>query len=519
MKSLTRNQSRAIEAKGNVLVMAGAGTGKTHTLVECCVRRLLDRENPASLDEILMVTFTEAAAGEMRRRIRERLEQAIKDDPGNVRLGEQLALVETARISTLHSFCLELVRDHFHELNLDPQVSVLPQERVRILAAETLEQVFERHYAGQSEEDDAVRQLAMYYGGYRDAAVRGIVMRVHDYIQTLPAPGAWLARQKMLLEQESPAHWQAWLLEAVSEWRSEWIERLLELPPGNPNAERCATILQKTPAKPGIDDAAAVLAAVLAADEERPKGRKTELRKPLEAIFDEAEFLKSLMPGGQTADPLKEDWCLVRPHLRTLLRLIEEFGQAFASAKRERGVVDFHDIEQLSLRLLWDADSSRPTAIAQQWRSKLRYIFVDEFQDINAAQDTILCALARDGADANRFLVGDLKQSIYRFRLADPRICRTYARRFGDDPSAGQVIPLNDNFRSRAGILDFANSVFELLMRPELGGVNYDDDARLRFARVSKGQQQDGESNHGPCVELLLRLTGQIEDVSDAGEG
>ncbi len=519
MKSLTKNQSRAIEAKGNVLVMAGAGTGKTHTLVECCVRRLLDDENPTSLDEILMVTFTEAAAGEMRRRIRERLEQAIKDNPGNLRLGEQLALVETARISTLHSFCLELVRDHFHELNLDPQLSVLPQERARILANETLEEVFEKHYAGQGAEDDAVRQLAMYYGGYRDAAVRRTVLRVHNYIQTLPAPAAWLARQKNLLEQESPEHWQAWLLEAVSEWRSEWLERLLELPPGNPNADRCLAILQQAPEKPRLEDAAVMLSAVLAVDDEWPRGRKTELRKPLLDIFDEAGFLQSLIPDGQTANPLKEDWCLLRPHLRTLLRLIEEFGEAFASAKRERGVVDFHDLEQLALRLLWDADCSQPTAIAQQWRSKLKYIFVDEFQDINAAQDTILRALARDGTDANRFLVGDLKQSIYRFRLADPRICRTYAERFGDDPSAGQVIPLNDNFRSRAGILDFANSVFELLMRPKLGGVSYDDDARLRFAHVSKRQGYGGESDRGPRVELLLRLTGRIEDANDAWEG
>jgi len=519
MKNLTDNQSRAIEAKGNVLVMAGAGTGKTHTLVECCVRRLLDGENPVSLDEILMVTFTEAAAGEMRRRIRERLEQAIKDDPGNLRLGEQLALVETARISTLHSFCLELVRDHFHELNLDPQLSVLPQERARILATETLEEVFERHYAGQSAEDDAVRQLAMYYGGYQDVAVRRIVLRVHDYIQTLPSPRAWLERQKTLLDHESPEHWNAWLLDAVSEWRSEWIERLLELPPENPNAKQCAAILQNAPEKPGIDDTAAMLAAIAAVDDDWPKGRKTELREPLADIFDEAEFLQSLMPCDQTSDPLKEDWDLVRPHLRTLLRLIEEFGEAFASAKRERGVVDFHDLEQLSLRLLWDADFNRPTSIAQQWRSKLRYIFVDEFQDINAAQDTILRALAREGADANRFLVGDLKQSIYRFRLADPRICRAYAERFADDPAAGQVIPLNDNFRSRAAILDFANSVFELLMRPELGGVDYDDDARLRFAHVSKGQQKDGEFHRSPCVELLLRLTGRIEDASDSGDG
>lgn len=518
MKSLTENQSRAIEARGNVLVMAGAGTGKTHTLVECCVRRLLDGANPVSLDEILMVTFTDAAAGEMRRRIRERLEQAIKDDPGNLRLAEQLALVETARISTLHSFCLELVRDHFHELNLDPQLSVLPPERAGVLATETLDEVFERHYAGQSPEDDAVRQLAMYYGGYQDTAVRGIVRRVHHYIQTLPSPEAWLERQKTMLGHESPEHWRAWLLEAVSEWRNEWIERLLELPPGNPNAERCAAILERTPERLDIDNAAAMLAAVLAVDGEWPKGKKTKLRKPIEDIFDEAGFLQSLMPGGQAANPLEEDWCLVRPHLRTLLMLIEEFGEAFAAAKRERGVVDFHDLEQLSLRLLWDANCDRPTAIAQQWRSKLRYIFVDEFQDINAAQDTILRALAREGADANRFLVGDLKQSIYRFRLADPRICRAYAERFDHDPSAGQVIPLNDNFRSQAAILDFANSLFELLIRPALGGVNYDDDARLRCTRVSKGEQNGGEPHRGPRVELLLRFTGQVEDESDAEE-
>ncbi len=185
-----------------------------------------------------------------------------------------------------------------------------------------------------------------------------------------------------------------------------------------------------------------------------------------------------------------------------MLRLAQEFAKEFANRKLADGVLDFHDLEQFALKLLWDFSANQPTAVAEIWRKKLHFVFVDEYQDINAAQDKIIAALSRDagwgetpgepildGQDgsrgrsphrANRFLVGDVKQSIYRFRLADPKIFRDYARDWHG--ANGQVIPLSENFRSHESLLDFVNSIFAPLMREELGGVEYNDDAKLNSA-------------------------------------
>ena len=203
-------------------------------------------------------------------------------------------------------------------------------------------------------------------------------------------------------------------------------------------------------------------------------------------------------------DPLAEDWDWVRGHMGALLRLTQNFSARFAARKREDGVLDFHDLEQFALKLLWNFAADQPTPTAGRWRRKIRFVFVDEYQDINAAQDKIIQALGRDGAEANRFLVGDVKQSIYRFRLADPKIFRAYAQNWRGEN--GQTVPLAENFRSREVLLDFVNSLFELLMREEIGGVRYDAGARLQFGapqwRADLGVAKDA----APRAELLLRL-------------
>ena len=203
-------------------------------------------------------------------------------------------------------------------------------------------------------------------------------------------------------------------------------------------------------------------------------------------------------------DPLVEDWRWVRGHMTALLRLTQNFAARFAARKRDDGVLDFHDLEQFALKLLWDFESDKPTAAAKRWREKLRFVFVDEYQDINAAQDKIIQALSREGASANRFLVGDVKQSIYRFRLADPKIFRDYAKRWRGE--SGTAIPLAENFRSRESLLHFVNSVFSLLMREEVGGVNYDAEAELKFGSPETRADLSLARDRSPRTELLLRL-------------
>jgi len=502
--SLTSAQQAAIAARGNVLVVAGAGTGKTRTLVERCLNCLVAGQPPASLDEILMVTFTEAAAAEMRQRIRARLEEERQRHPDNPCWQEQLALFERAHIGTLHSFCLELIRQHFYQLELDPQLAVLAEEEARLLAEETLERLLQEHYAGRTAAAEAVQQLIQTQGRGWDKPIRALALRLHHYTQTLPDPAGWLAAQTAMFAAPEPTAWQHWLLTALAEARDRWLPLLERQSAQNEVAGGGAPALRQLNACPSRAEAADALEKMAAAARQCPHGHRTDWLGPLKECLREAEFLLSLARAEAGADPLAEDWQWVRPQMLTLLELARQFTTAFTEAKRELGMVDFHDLEQYALRLLWDPQTKEPTRIARQWRKQLRYVFVDEYQDINAAQDKILEALSRQGALANRFLVGDVKQSIYRFRLANPYIFQGYVESWHD--GRGQAIPLLDNFRSRERLLGLINSLFGLLMQREVGGVQYDQQAELRFGAPAQRRPLSAAADPAPRVELHLRV-------------
>jgi ATP-dependent helicase/nuclease subunit A len=643
--SLTPAQQEAVTARGNVLVMAGAGTGKTHTLVERCLDLICN--DRVSLDEMLIVTFTEAAATEVRERLREGLEKAAAKRPFDTNLPEQLALFDAAHIGTLHAFCLKLVRGHFHALNLDPQLVVLDEAQARLLADEILEEQFQSHYENEDPFSLAVQDLITVYGNGRDDTIRALVLRLDHYIQTRADAQSWLARQIEEFSSGEPAQWQEWYLKAVQEWRGEWTPVLHALRAENVKAAECLEFLEQVETAQLAGGAVTALSwaplfrKIAAADrtESYPYRKKTVLRKPLEGFFDDADFLGSLLPnppsrvrdadGSQTEDdaeplpnadaaqransstpqkapsipqnsidvaraavaalqpsrvrrkssaarkvgsendlqldlfaesdsrkqaqdahlqpqvapliqqssnqiilnpaqtgpqliednstePLREDWEWCRGHMKTLLLLTKEFGEKFSARKRADGVLDFHDLEQFAIKLLAGASGAARTHplggdIATQWRDKLRFIFVDEYQDINAAQDKIISALGMD----NRFLVGDVKQSIYRFRLADPAIFQNYARNPGDWKA--RIIPLTENFRSREGLLDFVNSVFESLMTEDVGGVLYNEQAKLRFGSPATRAELSVTQNPGPRVEMLLRKKKRGESADPEG--
>jgi ATP-dependent helicase/nuclease subunit A len=509
--NLTPSQQRAVAARGNVLVMAGAGTGKTHTLVERCLDLICEEQ--VSLDGILIVTFTEAAATEMRERLRSALEKAATRRP-DAGLAEQLALFDAAHIGTLHSFCFKLVREHFHELALDPQLSVLDEGEARSLSDEILEEQFQSHYENEDAFSLAAQELIRIHGGGRDERIRALVLRLHHYIQTRADADAWLANQIENFSSSEPSQWREWFSEAVSTWRGDWLMELRGLKAGNEKAAECLTILEKFPPVFAPAACAPLFERILIADrpENYPPKKKTALRKPIEKFFDDAKFLGSLVPIGKT-DPLAEDWEWVRGPMETLLLLAKEFSESFSARKRTGGVVDFHDLEQFAIKLLWNFETDAPSAIAERWREKLRYVFVDEYQDINAAQDKIIAALSRD----NRFLVGDVKQSIYRFRLADPGIFRDYAKA----PAAwnSKVIPLLENFRSRESLLDFINSLFTPLMREDIGGILYDQQAKLKFGSPETRTELSVAENREPRAELLLRAKTRGEGSHDDALG
>lgn len=520
---LTSAQQQAVAAPGNVLVKAGAGAGKTHTLVERCLARVLDTAQAVSIDHVLMVTFTEAAAAEMRKRLREGLERKSAGQPDNAWLSEQLALLDTAPIGTLHRFCRQLVQQHFYVLGLDPQLTVLEDAPARLLAAATLETILQRHYAGEAPNHAAVQELILAYGRGRDQPVRELVLKLHEFTQTLDHPQGWFDNELRVYREPQPQRWEEWWRTGIAEWRQLWLPVLEAQPPENVNAHTCAAVLASFPLGPNRQETAAVLEAISAADEQWPRGKKTALRAPVAKLFEEAAFWRSLVPAPDAPDPLAEDWGWVQPHMIALLELTQEFAAAYREAKRDQGALDFHDLEQFALRLLWDPATRRPTSIAEQCRRRLQLICVDEYQDINAAQDRIIEMLSRENADANRFLVGDVKQSIYRFRLANPRIFQAYESRWREPGSRAHVIPLVENFRSHETILHCVNRIFAALMRPEIGGLRYDEEAKLVFGNPAgraemRATAETTEAASPPAatrVEFHLRLKGR----RDEGDG
>lgn len=533
--SATPAQLAAIEAEGDVLVAAGAGAGKTSTLVERCVQRVLDPGFRVSLDQILMVTFTEAAAAEMRRRIRERLEKALMERSGDgAHLEQQIALTDSASISTLHSFCYKLVRRHFHELALDPQLSVLDEAQTSVLMHETLDEIFNRHYTGDMKPGAALEQLIQTHAGGREEPVRDLILKIHHFTQTQPNPRGWLDSQLRTARDMNCTAWRCCLVEALRGWRNEWLGELKAQPSDNTAVHAIAAELERMGAGAEIDQFSSLLERV-----PDPKSLKPGYREPA-GFFEDAQFLRSVTGKRRDGvDPLEQDWEWARGGIETLLLLAQQFAQAFASAKRELGVVDFHDLEQFTLRLLWDADAESPTMLGREYRAQFRCVFVDECQDINAAQDAIIRAVSRETvrgratdktsgnpepprageppSDGNRFLVGDVKQSVYRFRLADPRIFQAYEKRWRNG-GTGQVISLNENFRSREALLDFFNALFRDLMRPELGRVEFDDSAALQFGAREKRVTLSAGQSPGPRVHLHLRVTSSAARNADEGD-
>jgi ATP-dependent helicase/nuclease subunit A len=472
MSKCTPQQAEAVNGRGNLLVVAGAGTGKTHTLIARCLRLIVHDHVP--LESILMVTFTEAAAAEMRGRLRQELLKLHHAQSGDEWLAQQLALLDTARISTLHGFCLQLAREHFHVLGLDPQFGILDESQTRPLQREVLDELLERHYAGTSPESLAVKSLIRAVGRGTDQRVRKLILKLHAHAQSMPDPKAWLREQRIGFESSQPDEWRVLFRRSVAMLRDKWLPDVKLVTAQTPALRMATNILERLPAEPSFPEAAQTTRDLAAADrsENWPRGTKGKFRDPLASFFDDVEFLASLAPDGSGTDPLAQDWGWTHEQMTALVNLVGEFTEAFDKKKRDLSGLDFTDLEQCALRLL------RDDTVAAEWRARLAHIFVDEYQDINAAQNAILTLLSRKDADANRFLVGDVKQSIYRFRLANPRIFQRYqelwSKPTGATTEPNRAVALTENFRSRQALIDFVNPLFAALMRHDIGGVDHE---------------------------------------------
>lgn len=500
----TPDQKHAMEARGTgILVSAAAGSGKTKVLTERLMGYLTETP-PKSLDTFLIITYTRAAAGELRGRILEEITRRMAAEPGNTALRRQYALVGRAQISTIHGFCANLLREHCLALGLSPDFKIAEQDRADLLKQTSLTKVLESRYA-QIDQDPNFRLLADTVGAGRDdARLERLVLSLHEKMQSHPDPAAWAAAQRdgLFADGISDAGQTIWgrdLLSSSAQDALYWadaMENLLVFM----NVPEYAYIWEKY--APSIVETADGLrefarAAQIGWDRAVehaaiPFPRLGSLRSPkhpevADSIKAKREACKKACGKFQEefAQPsavVLADMRKTAPAMKALLDLTLDFDRAYAAEKRRRDLVDYGDLEHFAARLLAQPDGS-PTPLALEVREKYTEIMVDEYQDVNAVQELIFQCISKDGQ--NLFTVGDVKQSIYRFRLADPSIFtgkyltfRDYTESTAD--SSPRRILLQENFRSRHEVLDAANAVFENIMSTRLGELDYDDHARLR---------------------------------------
>lgn len=512
----TDEQWAAITADGShLLVAAAAGSGKTAVLVERMIRRIADPDRPLGVDALLVATFTKAAAAEMKERIRRALEEELERNPDARHLERQLALLPRAAITTLHSFCLEVVEQYAPLIGLDPGFRIVSETEAGLLRMDTLDELFEEMY-GEEGETGALARLADRFGGQRsDEPLHRLVLELHDFAASHPWPEHWL---KTMAGQFRAA-------EASELLQSLWVRSLLS--DTRLRLQGAIYMLRGGLRICGEPGGPAPYADNLREDLDTVSGLLTALDAESWEAWQEAFAVCSfgrLKPcRGDEYDPalqervkqyrdaarktvakLAEEW-LVRtperyaeemrelaPDMEALAELTIRFGERYEAAKRAKGLLDFGDLEHYALRILRDPAStperSIPSAAAIDYRNRFAEIYLDEYQDTNEVQEAIVSLIARE-RPGNVFMVGDVKQSIYRFRLAEPGLFLEKYRTFeiwGEDadpgsPAEGLRIDLARNFRSRREILEAVNGVFRLIMREPVGEMNYDRRAELVY--------------------------------------
>ncbi len=536
----TDEQWAAIAAEGShLLVAAAAGSGKTAVLVERIISRIADESRPLDVDAMLVATFTKAAAAEMKERIRHALEDALESSPDSKHLRRQIALLPRASVTTLHSFCLEVVERYAPLIDLDPGFRMANDTEAGLLRMDTLDELFEERYAAEGSEG-ALASLADRFGGERnDEPLHRLVLELHEFAGSHPWPEHWL--------RATAASFRA--AEAEKLLGSLWVKSLRDdamlLLHGTLQLLRTALRVAHEPGGPepyietlfadidGLEQAAAAFASD---SWEAWQAAATGIRfGRLKACkgddYDPSliERVKSLRESAKKAvGKLAEEW-LVRsleqyaeelrglaPEMESLAELAIQFGDRYEQAKRAKGLLDFGDLEHYALRILRDAAStpehSSPSLAALGFRDRFAEIYLDDYQDTNEVQEAIVSLIARNDP-GNVFMVGDVKQSIYRFRLAEPGLFlekyKTYASYRPEMTDAGCLegepglrIDLARNFRSRREILNAANHVFRLIMQEPVGEMNYDEQAELKY---SDGYPEAVEGERNPyAVEMIL---------------
>ena len=492
----TDEQEAVVKNRGGaLLVSAAAGSGKTRVLVERLLDRVINEER--NIDEFLIITFTRAAAEELRARIRQELADALRADPENAHLRRQQARLHQTQISTIHAFCTELLRQSGHLLDIPTDFALCEEEDSAVLMLRTLDRVLEERYEEVTPGFAAL--LDVLTAGRDDSRLTEIVLDVFGKIQSDEDPIAWLESQRKALDPSGVTDigqtpWGALLLEDAARTAAYWADQMdktLELAGRDEVLERAyggslsvtASQLRAfgRAAETGWDAASGLSISFPKFDSSRgvtdieAKNRINAIRKRCRSA---AETLTDTISGA-SAD-LLSDLALVAPAMDGLIDLVEDFSAAYSAEKARRSLLDFSDLEHFAVRLLTGPDGS-PTETARQWGSRYAEIMVDEYQDTNKVQNAIFTALSDGGR--NLFMVGDVKQSIYRFRLADPTIFLDHYNHYKGHTEAAEGEPrkitMSQNFRSRPQVLEAVNDLFRTILSEELGEMDYTGDHAL----------------------------------------
>ena len=497
--SWTTEQQQVIDLRNrNILVSAAAGSGKTAVLVERIVKIITDKNHPVDIDHLLIVTFTNAAAAEMRERIGNAIEKALDEQPEDEHLLRQLTLIHNAQITTIDSFCLYVVRNHFHEIDLEPNFRIGDEGELKLLREDVLGRVLEQNYEEPSEAfSDFVEG---YASGRTDAALNEMILQLYEFSRSYPWPEKWL-----------DSFVGAYRIETREELdRAEWLAPLTE------NIrfvlKDCEQLLKQALAVTQQDDGPDMYEKAVRSDLEKYEGLSKltsfcELSGALSDIKydrlassrgfegdpDKLELVKSLREQAKdvvkklckqyffcSPEMMIEQLERTEPMLEEVVRLTKQFADEFAAAKRRKNLVDFHDVEHFALQILVDEETEKAKKTAEEFRDTFEEIMIDEYQDSNEVQETLLRSISREERGENNiFMVGDVKQSIYRFRLARPELFMKKYDSYSLEESTTQRIDLHKNFRSREEVLTCTNDIFYKIMARSLGNVEYDEEAAL----------------------------------------
>ena len=527
MTRWTDRQRDAITDRGhNLLVAAAAGSGKTAVLVERIIQ--LVRQDRIDIDRLLIVTFTQAAAGEMRSRISSRLLAAMQEEGADQDfLRQQISLLNRAAISTLHSFCLDVVRRYFHIINISPSFRVGDATEIALLKLEVLEELFETEY--ELGEAEFLNLVEMYAGGRDDTPLRELVLRTYEFIQSQPRPLEWLGQKaedfNLDAQRFGASDWVKSLLEQIG-IELDGVEEIfreavrLTALPGGPWSYLEALqgdlqIIQvlRSALGQGIYDFYARLSQVehrrLAAAR---KDINPALKQEVQDLRDQGKkVIKELNSKTLFLSPEKfcQDLQAMYPGMVCLAGLAEKFHHRYRESKTDRGLADFNDLEHYALEILADP------LTAADYQRQFDYIFVDEYQDSNLVQETILNRIKRG---QNLFLVGDVKQSIYRFRLADPSLFMEKYEAYQDPRERpDRRIDLSANFRSRRPIIDAVNDIFSHIMTRQLGEIDYRPEVFLEYGlQLPAGEEEELDTSQVEMVLIDKQGLGPDEEAEES---